>query len=241
MNRRVCAGLMSILAATSHSAPLSASSIRLCPVASLTSKPSLQPEVITEAPRATCAAYAPWRVCRRATLPADNAPDTSTSTVAVFKDDRLITSWSEQGDPTYIGEIQSVLGRSEGKEWLVVGTLQSESQGLGRQEWIITAIDLSLGLPSPSRTYTSNDFDAVGSFVRRKNAPPSDCQLLLTRWDQRATAHGDRLFLLGNVTGIGSPTIEQNTLPDFQRRFDHKLERLRLGKPKSAPLVYFQR
>lgn len=103
---------------------------------------------------------------------------------------------------------------------MVVGTLQSESQGLGRQEWIITTIDLSIGTPRLSRTYASSDFNFTGSFVKNRHASSQNRKLLLTRWIQRTTAHGERLILLGNLVGIGAPPIEQSTLPDLQRRFD---------------------
>ncbi len=172
------------------------------------------------------------RVCRR---PLNGSqPDNETTEVVVESNGQVIQKWNESSDPSYLPQVH-VFRASQGTERLIVATQQSESQGMGVQEWAINVIDLGT---LARRTYFSTEFGPKGSLVLGKgHSSTKSCQLLITRWETQLTRHGDRLFLVGQLIDLdkGTPLA-----PIFTKRFDTKLKLQREAEPADRPMRYFQ-
>ncbi len=189
----------------------------------------------TDADLGTCVTAADIRVCRHAITPETG---NNTSEVSVHRAGIVLTQWQEDGDPAYLQRLYAF--RSD--RGLLVATLQSESQGMGVQEWSINYIGTSGSSVSRLTTKTA-EFGAMGSIVRpsSSNKGGSTCYLLDTQWETKVTAKGERLFLRANLRPLTPESFSATPQPVFSRRFDHKLERLRQQEGEWKPLVLFQK
>lgn len=179
-------------------------------------------------------------VCRRM-LEGDQAGD-NTMKISLSIDGSVIREWLESADPAYLRRIHVFVKQDSNQKktlppQIIVATQQSESQGMGVQEWQVNVID-STG----HQTFKSSEFGPTGSLVFDRSKRTPACELLLTRWESRQTRAGERLFLMGDLVELEtSRSRERAPKPLASRRLDRHLAQLRAIAPPSRPLSYFTR
>lgn len=186
----------------------------------------------------SCLSDGDLTVCRRL-LGKESSTD-DTMAVSIRASGIVVQSWLEKGDPGYLDKIYAFKGLKD-KSLAVVATQQSETQGMGAQEWDVNVVSIDGRSPSERRTFTTAEFGRLGTLVRNNSAAGSSCHLLSTHWETRATSQGDRLFLVGQLLELQGGTPPERAKTSFSRRFDHRLERQREAQPEDRPLVYFKR
>ncbi len=179
---------------------------------------------------AICLAGHRVRVCRR--LLTELQSGEQTSEVVVERLGQVVQKWSESGDPSYLQHIHAFRSSRDGSR-LIVATQQSESMGMGVQEWLVNVLDPD---QPGRRTFQTAEFGPQGALVADRTTPHV-CHLLRTQWETRPTQQGDRLFLMGQLISLddGTPLAQP-----FYKRFDRKLKRQRETPSANRPLRYFQ-
>jgi hypothetical protein len=192
----------------------------------------LQPATV-DASLGTCVASADIRVCKRAITPETG---NNTSEVSVYRGGIVLTQWQEDGDPAYLQRLYAFRSDRD----LLVATLQSESQGMGVQEWSISYMGTS-GSSVTRLTTKTAEFGGMGSIVRPSSSSKGHptCYLLETQWETRPTSKGERLFLRASLRPLTLEGFSSAPQRVFSRRFDHKLERQRQQESEWKPLVFF--
>jgi len=167
-----------------------------------------------------------------------NPEDGTTSEVIVSKDGAEFARWREDADPHQLRQIEVLSWKAKRppKNRLLIATLQSESQGMGVQSWLVSVLDLDR--PDTRRVWRTAEFSATGSVVTSPFKPSRGCVLLQTEWTTRNTRSGDRLFLQGRLIDPFQSLDLSATV--FSRRFDKSFEALRLSEPWGRPAVYFK-
>lgn len=190
------------------------------------------------ADHASCLSHRDLTVCRR--LLSEESPANDTMAVSIRASGIVVQSWLEKGDPGYLDKIYAFRGLKD-KSLVVVATQQSETQGMGAQEWEVNVVSIDGRSPNERRTFTTAEFGRLGTLVRNNRTTGSSCHLLSTRWETRATPQGDRLFLVGQLLELQGETPVEHSKTSFSRRFDHRLERQREAQTEDRPLAYFKR
>lgn len=226
-------------ASISHAQPIRALQLRSCTGQEYVQmKPTLaQSSARGVAP--TCLTQGRMTVCRRKL---DENPDGDTSEVTVSTPAVTLAQWREQGDPAYVGNMLALNANKSNVNVLVIATLQSESQGMGTQEWSVNVLTTAVDGGSTSRrTLNTSEFGALGSVVKSTRRTIEPCRLLTTRWEERETKQGKRLFLVGELADILANQDTPSQPTAFVRRFDHRLEKLRLSNRVDRPMIFFQK
>lgn len=177
-------------------------------------------------------------VCRR--LLGDASSTDDTMAISIRANGIVVQSWLEKGDPGYLDKMYAFRDLKN-KSLVVIATQQSETQGMGAQEWEVNVASIDGRSPSERRQFTTAEFGRAGTLVRDSRVAGSPCNLLSTRWETQSTAQGDRLFLVGQLLDLQGEAPQKRTTTLFSRRFDHRLERQRESQPEDRPLVYFKR
>lgn len=181
---------------------------------------------------AVCLTSNSLRVCRRLLTEEDSNNETTELTVE--SNGQVIQKWNESSDPRYLSQIH-VFRAIQESTLLIVATQQSESQGMGIQEWSVNTIAMDKYV---RHTYSTTEFGPQGSLVLDKANPSSkSCSLLSTHWATQSTRQGDRLFLIGKLIDLDTGIALSSTLT---KRFDRKLKLQRESAPADRPLRYFQ-
>lgn len=184
----------------------------------------------------TCHTLGDISVCRVGLN--DTQEDNATIKVMVLLNGGLVQEWRESADPAYFDQMH-VLVRRQAKgvaPTVIVTTQQAESQGMGVQEWAINVLNLSG--PVTRRTFVTAELGPTGFLVADPRQASPVCKLLLTQWESRETAHGERLFL--KIYLADPHRTDPNTALLRRLRFDKRLERLRQSAPSDRPLRYMQ-
>lgn len=189
-----------------------------------------------DSPEAVCMTRRHLSVCR--TMLDGDQPDNRTMKITVSLNGSVTQEWFESADPAYLKHIHVFVAQSkETNPPIVVATQQSESQGMGVQEWLVNAITIS-----GRHTFTTSELGSMGSLVFDRTKPSLACKILLTRWESRQTKSGERLYLVGKLVGMDSDASQNRKAGHaMSRRLDRHLEQLRAANPSSRPLSYFAR
>jgi len=228
---------LAVVTSISYAGPFKATNLRSCvghEYAQLKPAPASQVDSAS-----VCLEQGSMTVCRRK-LRGDQDNDTTETTVSLSN--VVIAQWREHGDPVYMGHLFAFQSNRHHPKVLVIAALQSESQGMGVQEWAVHVVQFANGVQATKRTLTTADFGVNGSLLRANGRSAGDsCHLLVTRWDERATRQGKRLFLVGELVDLLKEQSKPDQLNVFARRFDRKLEKLRLSDRNDRPLAFFQK
>ena len=231
--------LATVAAVSSYAHTLQATQLRSCVGQEYEQmKPTLaQRHVASAAP--ICLTQGLTTVCRQNL---DDNPEGDTSEITVSTPTATLARWREQGDPAYIGNMLALTSIKRHSDVLIIATLQSESQGMGVQEWAVNVLTTAPdGGPTSRRTLATTEFGARGSLVKPRLRTTEPCRLLATRWEERETKQGKRLFLVGELADILTDQAPSSQSTSFARRFDHKLEKMRLSNRLDRPMAFFQK
>jgi hypothetical protein len=232
--------LATVAASSSYGHTLQATQLRSCVGQEyLQMKPTTlaQRHVASAAP--TCLAQGLTTVCRQKL---DDNPEGDTSEITVSTPNATLARWREQGDPAYINNLLALTSSKRSPDVLIIASLQTESQGMGVQEWSVNVLTTAPdGGPTSRKTLTTTEFGAMGSLVKPKLRTTEPCRLLTTRWEERETKQGKRLVLVGELADILTDQAFSSQSNSFARRFDHKLEKMRQSNRLDRPMVFFQK
>jgi hypothetical protein len=129
--------------------------------------------------------------------------------------------------------------RRDGKEELVVGAMETVSNGMGRQYWTVWAVSEA----TISNPIAVEDYGIFGFLTRQKGE--KTCNLLATRWMEGFEPHrGDGLYLAGRwfslCNGNLTPYYDR---PIIYRRYLKSFERQRnkaISEEHPKPILWFR-
>jgi hypothetical protein len=238
MTPRIAIGItLAALITTTHAGTTDASGFISCVGRDFANLPHTAIVQSTQVQKEFCLSDADLTVCRSAL----SAGDTSDNTMAVSirAHGVIVQRWFEMGDPGYLDKMHAFRSMKD-KHVLIVATQQSESQGMGAQEWDVNVVSVGEQSGQTRRTFNTTEFGPSGALVKPKAPTDSSCSLLLTRWVTQQTPQGERLFLVGQLIDLHGEVTADHDPTSWSRRFDRRFERQRASQPASRPLDYFK-
>jgi hypothetical protein len=230
--------VLAALVTTTHAGTPQAGSLRACVGQGYA---ALRSTAVPSGPRKTdevCLVADGLTVCRR--LLQGDRGDGNTMAVSIQSPGQEVQHWLEDGDPGYLAQFHAYRAHQGHAEEVIVATQQSETQGMGAQEWVVNVVRWGEHLPATRHAVTTAEFGATGALVMAKAPAGGACHLLHTRWESHPSAQGQRLFLVGQLLDLAGDMTGPPATASFSRRLDRRFERQREAPPDGRPLIYFQ-